>query len=614
MFSRIIICCLILCSCFQAKSQLFINNNGKKISLDSLSVQLLLQTPIDDKKQLHAAFLNDTSWKLINNKMVSLSNLPNSISFKIDINAISKYGNFNYLVIHNAQINYIKIWVKIKDSVIKEFKITGDHTAFASRPIASSYFVFPISSSVFKDASIILTVDKSNEPLYVSLDFFNDYYYEVDKQRNNINIGFFIGVAFILILFNCFLYFNIKEKLYLFYSAYVFIIIAYLIADYGLFFMHVIESRFFNDAIRPFLLVLMIVPLTFFLNELLSLKNKLPKISNFLHYYILFYVLFSFIMLLFSFLHIIFNLTQLINIKLFITYSTMVILIAIAGYAYYKKIKFAGFIVVALIWLMIFFSVYNSFANGNLSENYVTKNAHYIAFLGEVLIMLSAMVWRFKLYKNEAQENLIENNNLQKRIFNEVAQYQEKEMKRMSSFFHDTLGADIGLLRLEVDNMLLTEEGRKKVAKRISLVGNDVRNISHSLSPIILEDNGLFVTIQEMILQIKQSSAIDLQFEWIGEHKKLSLQYEILIYKIVREILQNIIKHAKLNGAFLQIITEDNLVSIYSENELDPHSTIDNSGIGLKSMEDLVKILNGNFNVQQNDDALFRISIEFKTI
>ena len=77
-------------------------------------------------------------------------------------------------------------------------------------------------------------------------------------------------------------------------------------------------------------------------------------------------------------------------------------------------------------------------------------------------------------------------------------------------------------------------------------------------------------------------------------------------------ILQNLLKHAKAKNAFLQILAEENLISIYAEDDGVGFSTDSQTkGIGLKSIEKLVSLLKGRFNIDSTENNGFSISIEF---
>jgi signal transduction histidine kinase len=277
-----------------------------------------------------------------------------------------------------------------------------------------------------------------------------------------------------------------------------------------------------------------------------------------------------------------------------------------------KKIKFAFFAFMSYSGFSFFMGLFSLQQREVIPSNYFTQYANYWAIFFEAILVALLLAWRYKLYKEDAEMLLKENIEQQEQIFIETAAWQEKEMQRISSLLHDTVGANLGFLRLEMDNMTLTTEGRNKIAEHITRIGNEVRSMSHSFSPLILMEKGLFVAIADMVNLIKINSNIDLQFEWIGKQKQIGLQYEIIIYRITQEILQNLLKHANAKTAFLQIMLEQNLISIYAEDDgIGLKNNELKNGVGLKSIENLVKVLKGSFWVESKAQEGFSISIEF---
>jgi signal transduction histidine kinase len=557
--------------------------------------------------------IQKNGWKNLESKKIPLSHNPECIWLKIPVDSILGYGNFDYLNINNPHINFLKCWIIKGDSIVKEFALTGDHLNFNSRPLPTFSYVFPVNAKSLEHCNIIIASDKRYTKLELPISFSTIQHYLDKNQQSKLFVGIFIGIILLLFFINTYLFFLVREKLYLWYSFYLFLLLLYIPIENGILFKYIYPTfPEINDYIRPGTLVLSIVPLAYFFNELLRIKYNLPKayrinqlmLGSFIGIYILAMIT-----------------SSLENYKLqgfWMTLATILmpcILITILLEAIYllkKKIPFAAF-AVASFGGFLFFGVITSLEqNEIIAQTNFTVNAIYIAFVFEMFVIIVALIWRFKYYKENSEKLLKENIEQQQRIFEETAAWQEKEMLRMSSLLHDTVGANLGFLRLETDNMPLTEESRNKIADHITRIGNEVRSMSHSFSPITLQDKGVFGAIDDIVKTIKNNSSINLQFEWIGEKEKIELQYQIIIYRIVQEILQNLLKHSKATIAFLQIIMEETLVSIYAEDDGVGMTTNEmNNGVGLKSIENLVQLLKGMYQLQSNKEEGFNISIEF---
>ena len=598
--------------CAGLQAQLHIKYNGKEINYKGDEIEYAF---IQNNNFTDSALLNikKSEWKdLVNNKIV-VSNIPSCVWLKIPINNILKYGSFNFVDINNPHINNLRCWIVKNDTIIKSFSLTGDNQTFNTRPLTTSTFVFPVAGDIYKNCSFIIATDKRFTKLDLPIFFNSENYYIQQAETKKLVIGMFLGIGFFLLLFNFYLLISIKQKLYLWYSLYLLLVIGYVCTDMGLLFKYVYSNApYINDIIRPSTFALSFVPLLLFFNQLLSIPILQPKLYTFNKRLLLFYFsLFVVAVATAAFGN--YKIQQIwLYINRIITPLVLIIILAEAIYCFIKKIRFAFFAVLSFFSLVLFFSIYSFHQNGLIVQNNFTGFSQYFGLAFEAFIIAFSLAWRYKLYKEDSERLLKENLEQQENIFKETAAWQEKEMQRMSSLLHDTVGANLGFLRLETDNMNLSVGGRNKIAEHITRIGNEVRNMSHSFSPIVLHDKGLYAAINEMVNSIKNNSTINLQHEWLGEQQKLNLQYEIIIYRIVQEILQNLLKHSKAKNAFLQIIIQQKLISIYAEDDgVGISNNENNNGVGLKSIENLVHLLKGTYRVQSTEQDGFNISIEF---
>lgn len=72
-----------------------------------------------------------------------------------------------------------------------------------------------------------------------------------------------------------------------------------------------------------------------------------------------------------------------------------------------------------------------------------------------------------------------------------------------------------------------------------------VRNISHNLMPASIIDFGLVETVQQYCSKIGQARSLELDFQYFGNPATLPKKSETVIYRIIQELLNNIIRHSK---------------------------------------------------------------------
>ncbi len=595
-----------------SSAQLKIKYNGLDIEEVNGSIQYCFSEsnqPTDNQ----ILQIPSTDWHNWMDKKFKLDRLSQTFLIKVPINEILKKGSFQYVSINNPHINYLNFWI-IKDSkIIKAFTATGDNLVFSTRPLPLTNYDYAINGEDYQDCSLIISADKRFTNLSLPVYFYTKESYVSTNQNTNFILGIAIGITMLLLLLNLLLFALLKQQIYLWYSIFLLFTIVYLFADMGFLFKEIYpNSPQINDLIRPFSSAFSLIPLILFFNLLLQLKSKIPFLHKLNKFILLgYFPLFTIAIISSAFGSYAVQGNWLVFNKI-IAPLLLVTLLAEAIYCYIKDIQYAIFAVSSYVGTSVLIIIYSLHQNELFPDNFFSARSNYWAILWELLIMSVALTWRYKYYKQESEQLALKNLDQQKKLFTETVAFQEKEMQRISSLLHDTVGANLGLLRLETDHMELSENGRKQLANQITKLGNDVRLMSHNFSPIILSDKGLYPAIEEIIHRIKSSTDVDIQFEWIGEKQQISPQNEIVVYRIVQEILQNLLKHSKAKNAFLQIMFEQNLISIYAEDDGVGFSNSEKGkGVGLKSIEKMIYLLNGQFNIKTSQQDGFSVSIEF---
>lgn len=612
MLRNLLIYVLLLFMAPAAMAQLEITSDGRQIDYRGAEIQYAFSA---SNNFSDSAFLKmqKGDWKALLTGQIPISNSPHCVWLKIPVRSLLKYGDFNFIDINNPHINFLRCWIIRKDSLIKAFPRSGDNVPFSNRPLPTASFIYHINGQDYQDCDFVIATDKRYTKLDLPVNFYTETYYLRSSQSKNLLFGLFLGITLFLFVFNFYLFISIRQNLYLWYSIYILMIAFYLGTSMGHMFMYFYpDYPFLNDIIRPAVFALSFIPQVNFFNNLMNLREKMPRMYRFNKRLLLaFAVLFV--------LAVATSASGNYKIQGYWVYANRIIyplvlmvILAESIYCFKKGIRYAGYSVISLLIIFASTLIYVLQQNEILPRNGFTSSAVYWGLFFEGMVMAFALAWRFKSYKEDSERLLKETQLQQENIFNETATYQQKEMQRMSSLLHDTVGANLGFLRLETDNMPLTEEGRAKIAKAITKLGQEVRTMSHEFSPLVLQDKGLYLSIAEMVKLIINNGKIDLQFEWLGVKDRISVQYEIIIYRMVQEILQNLLKHSKATAGFLQVMVEQDLVSIYAEDNgvgLDPNKISD--GVGLKSLEDLVHLLKGSFSIDSSEDKGFSISIEF---
>lgn len=184
------------------------------------------------------------------------------------------------------------------------------------------------------------------------------------------------------------------------------------------------------------------------------------------------------------------------------------------------------------------------------------------------------------------------------------------ERQRIARDLHDNIGMDLVLLKMRMDilledrdNPLSPEETTRlhEYTDHLDRICTDVRDITHALVPSELRQQNLVSAIGHLVDRVQAAQPlleINFTHEQIG---KLPGSLTQPVYQIVKELLNNTIRHAKATLVDVELIRQNgHLMLTVADNGqgYDPTQLVDASGLGLHNIRTLVENLNGQFEVQ----------------
>jgi signal transduction histidine kinase len=367
-----------------------------------------------------------------------------------------------------------------------------------------------------------------------------------------------------------------------------------------------------NDIIRPASFALSVAPMMLFFNKILEVRSHAPRfylVNRWLFW--IYFVLF--VMAVGS--SAITNDPTLqkhwINANRVITPMVMVVLMLESVYIIRKGYSLAIFSLGSFFSLIFFSLVYVGLQIDWLPPNQFTTYSLYWGLAADAAFMGLSLAWRFRLFRQTMDRLMKEKEVRQQQLNIEITTWKEQQMRQFSSLLHDHIGGLIGVLRLSVDNMPLTNDGRIAVSQEIVSIANETRQYSHAFSPIPLRTQGLKAAVAILVDKIRERSQINFLFEWMGETDVQSQNVALISYHFIQEMLQNILKHAQCDQAILQIINEKNTLSIYIEDNGQGCDVVRfEQGIGLQSIRRIVDLLGGTFHVITARSEGFSLSVE----
>ncbi len=212
--------------------------------------------------------------------------------------------------------------------------------------------------------------------------------------------------------------------------------------------------------------------------------------------------------------------------------------------------------------------------------------------VGIVAILLFGLAL---LYRN--QRDLKNKKDLQEKYSQDLLQSQEDERKRISNDLHDGLGQKL----LIIKNKLISS-GNNSAKVIVEDTIEEVRRISKDLHPFQLQELGLTKAIEHTINQIDENTSLFISSKIENIDNLFLKEQEINIYRIVQESLTNIIKHAEAEAGRVSVKKAGHDITIsIKDNGIGfdfPNKYKDKKSLGLKTLVERTKFLNGQMKVQ----------------
>jgi two-component system NarL family sensor kinase len=222
-----------------------------------------------------------------------------------------------------------------------------------------------------------------------------------------------------------------------------------------------------------------------------------------------------------------------------------------------------------------------------------------------VIILFIVMHQRKTIKFNEKIKQLEEEK--QQILLNASIRFQEEERNRIAADLHDDAGPLLATARLYLNENLVNLEKPQQLQNIFSAkqIIDDaillIRNISHSLMPPTLKNFGLESAVNDLVQKISASGGgLNASARFHDYKIRLKVEQELLVFRIVQELINNIIKHSSAGfvhitenvsqGIMFFRVHHDGTGIVQADFENLNHSAL---GLGLKNIASRIKVLKG---------------------
>jgi two-component system, NarL family, sensor kinase len=197
---------------------------------------------------------------------------------------------------------------------------------------------------------------------------------------------------------------------------------------------------------------------------------------------------------------------------------------------------------------------------------------------------------------------------------------QEAERTRIAKDLHDGLGGLFSTVKMYFSTLqhdspdLKENELFQKSYAIVDTASEEVRRIAHNMMPEVLMKLGLVNALKDLSTNISAGKLLSVSLEVHGLSKRLSATTEIMLFRIIQELLNNIIKHAQATKVIIQFIKEGERLSVIVEDNGQGFNTAEvdeKNHAGIASIRSRVSYLNGRLSIDSQKNVGTTIMMDF---
>lgn len=248
-----------------------------------------------------------------------------------------------------------------------------------------------------------------------------------------------------------------------------------------------------------------------------------------------------------------------------------------------------------------------------------------------ILFLVFFVIFFVLLHQKRMFENralIINKENIhQKKLIDASIEVAELEREKIAKDIHDDVGSVLNVINLHlsrilrsVDDKVLMKELINESKDLLESSIETIRGISRDLMPPILIRLGYEMGLEELCRQIRKSSAIETTFITSEKEFTISKRVELQLYRIVQEVVNNIIKHAKASEikVTLQCSSSVFTTEIFHDgkgisSEMINQLSEEKGGVGLRSIQSRAQMISATVQYITINEKKSLIIIEVPT-
>ena len=198
----------------------------------------------------------------------------------------------------------------------------------------------------------------------------------------------------------------------------------------------------------------------------------------------------------------------------------------------------------------------------------------------------------------------------QQEILRSQIEIQQQTLQAVSQEIHDNIGQLLSIVKMQlniIEESPVSNPHQTQIIKTNELVSRvieDLRSLAKGVNPDFVQTHGLSECVGFELERLQNTGLFKTELEIKGTPHKLNLSREFIVYRVIQEALQNIIKHARATAVCIQFDYSDSTVQCMIKDNgrgFDINEALSTnaaaSGSGLRNMLQRIKMINGTIDI-----------------
>lgn len=517
----------------------------------------------------------------------------------ININLRNNSSSNDWYIQVPSPVNEVDLYTERNGGGFNRLQV-DDKMLYANRPVKVNGFILPLKLEKGETRQYYIRLKNNYRlkvPIYAGT---LEAIYEEEHFKNIVN-GFMFGALLALMIYNLYTYIATADKSYLYYLGYLFFSILFLLIWNGYFTQWLPAWSLRLLTITSAVALIFSIP---FSNGYLRTQSYHPTLSR-----------------LSKWLMPIFLIPMLIDLSghPVMGFKILQACLAIAAgfwltaacLSMRKGYKPAFYYLAALACLLICYGVY---------EGFHSSMSLQMGLCLQALVLSYALA--VKLNDSKKQTMRLQTEMLQQTagFSKELLIAQENEKESIAAELNNLIGQQLVLLKnemygLEKQSLGANAELFETITRDIGKAIEEVSNVSFSLRPYQMDTLGLKRSIERLVEDMAHETPTTIQLNIVEIDQLLGREAQMNLYRIVQELLSNLIKHACATTCSISIKTVLNHISLQYQDNGKGYDTKDpSSGLGLSGIRERCKLLDADLKMSSKRHRGTKVYINIPTL